>query len=396
MYWCKATRLAQLMNFHVIDAPSGAIAAKLHFGIFEPPKPGTLHKDDLALIPGDFSGFHTPISQVLTPLQAELRRRLWWTLFTNERFCAISERLPTMVNESRMFVHFPCSAQDWDSPEFTYQAPDLVPRYQRDGYMRVDLGDNMCSLTLGQEIQRRKKDNLYMMSEIEYGFSMSHLVAFLAEMGALFRPRAPYGNEYTQLYMRIPWPKKMKTLRASVERAERLLEMVRQGVLQMLAETPNTAHSSSSPTSNPTNTGTDPVLDPQAAVPGIEIPQLHHLVMLILYSTLNIHLYRMVFQIHFEFSSSLPKPDDRRSEDKELIAAFDEYVKELWKRTTTAAQQVSRILQGEFPGVPEWVLKLADIKPSTVHDDAAASNQRANTAENTDRNMTNASGNNDN
>ncbi|KAI9475162.1 hypothetical protein LPJ78_000344 [Coemansia sp. RSA 989] len=368
MYWCKATRLAQLMNFHVIDAPSGAIATKLHFGIFEPPKPGTLHKDDLALIPGDFSGLHAPISQVLTPLQAELRRRLWWVLFTNERFCAISERLPTMVNESRMFVHFPCSARDWDSPDFTYRAPDRVPRYQRDGYMRVDLGDNMCSLSLGQELQRRKKDNLYMMSEIEYGFSMSHLVAFLAEMGALFRPRAPYGNEYTQLYMRIPWAKKMKTLRASVERAERLLEMVRHGVLQMLAETPD----HSSPASSSPHAGAAPVLDPQAAVPGIEIPQLHHLIMLILYSALNIHLYRMVFQIHFEFSSSLPKPDDRRSEDNELIAAFDEYVKELWERTTIAAQQVSRILRGEFPGVPEWVLKLADIKPGAGQDAAAA------------------------
>ncbi|KAJ2814416.1 hypothetical protein IWW50_007134, partial [Coemansia erecta] len=177
MYWCKATRLAQLMDFHVIDAPSGAIATKMHFGIFERPKPGNAHKTDLALIPGDFSGQHIPMAQALTPLEAELRRRLWWILFTNERFCAIAERLPTMVNEARMFVHFPCSAHDWDSPEFTYRAPERVPRYQREGYMRVDLGSEMCGLTLGQELRRRKEDNLYMISEIEYGFSMSHLVA---------------------------------------------------------------------------------------------------------------------------------------------------------------------------------------------------------------------------
>ncbi|KAJ2557006.1 hypothetical protein GGH95_005252, partial [Coemansia sp. RSA 1836] len=36
MYWCKATRLAQLLECHVIDAPTRAIATKMHFGIFEP------------------------------------------------------------------------------------------------------------------------------------------------------------------------------------------------------------------------------------------------------------------------------------------------------------------------------------------------------------------------
>ncbi|KAJ1774884.1 hypothetical protein LPJ77_004309 [Coemansia sp. RSA 2523] len=365
MYWCKATRLAQLMDFHVIDAPSGAIATKMHFGIFEPPKVGNTHKTDLALIPGDFSGQHTPLAQALTPLEAELRRRLWWILFTNERFCAIAERLPTMVNEARMFVHFPCSARDWDSPEFTYSAPDRVPRYQREGYMRVDLGSNMCNWTLGQELRRRKGDNLYMISEIEYGFSMSHLVAFLADMGALFRPRSPYGNDYTPVFMEMAWPTKMKMLRANVERVERIFEMVRQDILHMLAETPkNSSHVG--PASSSTQSS-DPVLDPNALAPGIEIPQLHHLAMLILYSTLNIHLYRMVFQIHYEFSSSLPKPADRRPEDSEVLAAFDLYVKELWARTTTTAQQVSRILRGEFPGVPSWVLTLAGIKPSAGH-----------------------------
>ncbi|KAJ1828585.1 hypothetical protein LPJ73_008532 [Coemansia sp. RSA 2703] len=84
--------------------------------------------------------------------------------------------------------------------------------------------------------------------------------------------------------------------------------------------------------------------------------------MLILYSVLNIHLYRMVFQIHYELSSSMPPVDRRLKEDTELLTAFDQYVKELWVRTTTAAQQVSRILRGEFPGVPHWVLTLAGIK----------------------------------
>ncbi|KAJ1843964.1 hypothetical protein LPJ73_005317, partial [Coemansia sp. RSA 2703] len=178
MYWCKATRLAQLMEFHVIDAPTRAIATKMHFGIFEPPtRRESIHRADLGLIPGDFSGHHVPLAQALTPLEAELRRRLWWTLFTKERFCAIAERLPTMVDEARMFVHFPCPAREWDQPEFTYQAPLRVPRYLREGYRRAEAGDDLNPLTLGQEMNMRKNDNLYMMCEIEYGFSMSHLVA---------------------------------------------------------------------------------------------------------------------------------------------------------------------------------------------------------------------------
>ncbi|KAJ1938162.1 hypothetical protein GGF37_004917, partial [Kickxella alabastrina] len=393
MYWCKATRLAQLMEYHVIDAPSRTIATKMHFGIFEPTKCGTTHRDDLALIPGDFSGQHMPLAQALSPLEAELRRRLWWTLFTNERFCSIAERLPTMVNEARMFVHFPCSARDWDQPEFTYQAPARVPRYLREGYTRAELGDDLNKLSLGQEMVARKADNLYLMCEIEYGFSMSHLVAFLADMGSLFRPRSPYGNDYIPMFMQISWPHKMKTLQANVERVERIFEMVRQNILQRLAAAPPQNPAAAAATNDTTNTAngrrapssplhttkaginsesaaspqklkhsTDPVLDREAYVPGIEIPHLHQLNMLVLYSVLNIHLYRMVFQIHYEFSSSLSEPDKRRQEDNQLLAAFDQYVKELWLRTTTAAQQVSRILRGEFPGVPHWVLTLAGIK----------------------------------
>ncbi|KAJ2905385.1 hypothetical protein GGI21_004172, partial [Coemansia aciculifera] len=217
MYWCKATRLAQLLECHVIDAPTRAIATKMHFGIFEPPKRGTTHRDDLALIPGDFSGQHVPLAQALTPLEAELRRRLWWTLFTNERFCAIAERLPTMVNEARMFVHFPCSASEWDRAEFAYQAPLRVPRYLRQGYARNG-PPGLSSLALGPEMTRRKADNLYLMSEIEYGFCMSHLVAFLADMGALFRPISPYGNDYVPMFSQMAWPARMAALRANVER----------------------------------------------------------------------------------------------------------------------------------------------------------------------------------
>ncbi|KAJ2725356.1 hypothetical protein GGI07_001364 [Coemansia sp. Benny D115] len=370
MYWCKATRLAQLMEYHVIDAPTRAIATKMHFGIFEPPKRGTVHREDLALIPEDFSGQHVPLAQALTPLEAELRRRLWWTLFTNERFCSIAERLPTMVNETRMFVHFPCSAREWDQPEFTYQAPARVPRFLREGYTRAELGDDLNSLTLGQEMKARKADNLYLMCEIEYGFSMSHLVAFLTDMGSLFRPRSPYGNDYIPMFMQISWSNKMKMLKANVERVERIFEMVRQDILQRLAlvpaQEPSTSASNrwtqSTLSPHATAAGGDPVLDRESYVPGIEIPHLHQLSMLILYSVLNIHLYRMVFQLHYEFSSSLTEPSKRRHEDTELLSAFDQYVKELWIRSTTAAQQVSRILRGEFPGVPHWVLTLAGIK----------------------------------
>ncbi|KAJ2220348.1 hypothetical protein IWW45_009123, partial [Coemansia sp. RSA 485] len=320
MFWCKATRLAQLMEFHVIDAPTRAIATKMHFGIFEPPTRFAPARSDAGLIPGDIAGHHIPLAQALTPLDAELRRRLWWTLFTNERFCAIAERLPTMVDEARMFVHFPCPARDWDEPEFLYQPPPRVPRYLREGYTRAELGDDLNRLTLGQEMNARKKDNLYLMCEIEYGFSMSHLVAFLADMGALFRPRAPYGNDYIPVFAHVSGPNKMRALRANVERVERVLEMVRQGFLQRLAAVaPHTPHA--------------PPLQPahaDHAAPGIDIPHLHQLTMLILYSVLNIHLYRMVFQIHYELSSTMPAPDRRRPEDSELLAAFDLYVKELW------------------------------------------------------------------
>ncbi|KAJ2117013.1 hypothetical protein IW146_001075, partial [Coemansia sp. RSA 922] len=102
-----------------------------------------------------------------------------------------------------------------------------------------------------------------------------------------------------------------------------------------------------------------PTIDTPTAV---EIPHLHQLAMLILYSVLNIHLYRMVFQIHYELSSSLPAVSDGRCQDDiDLMNAFDQYVKDLWLRTTTAAQAVSRILRGEHQGVPHWVLSLAGI-----------------------------------
>ncbi|KAJ2753000.1 hypothetical protein IWQ56_006663, partial [Coemansia nantahalensis] len=86
MYWCQAVRLAQLLELHLMDAPPRAIASKMHFGSFEPEKPGTSHHHDLALVPGDFSGNHVPAAQQLPPVEAELRRRLWWVLFTHERF----------------------------------------------------------------------------------------------------------------------------------------------------------------------------------------------------------------------------------------------------------------------------------------------------------------------
>ncbi|KAJ1815765.1 hypothetical protein LPJ75_002260, partial [Coemansia sp. RSA 2598] len=371
MFWCKATRLAQLMEFHVIDAPTRAIATKMHFGIFEPPNRAGSCKADAGLIPGDIAGHHVPLAQALTPLEAELRRRLWWTLFTNERFCAIAERLPTMVDEARMFVHFPCTAREWDQPEFAYQAPPRVPRYLREGYTRAELGDDLNRLTLGQEMNARKAENLYFMCEIEYGFSMSHLVAFLADMGSLFRPRAPYGNDYIPVFAQVSWPNKMRALRANVERVERVLEMVRQGFLERLASASPHGPVTRPP---PQSSGVaDPVLSRDQYAPGIEIPHLHQLTMLILYSVLNIHLYRMVFQIHYELSSTMPPPDRRRPEDTELLAAFDQYVKELWVRTTTAAQQVSRILRGEFPGVPHWVLVLAGIKKGAELSTASAS-----------------------
>ncbi|KAJ1931059.1 hypothetical protein FBU59_006841, partial [Linderina macrospora] len=358
------------MDFHVIDAPTRSIATRMHFGIFEPPKQGSTHSHDLALTPGDFAGQYVPLSLALTPLEAELRRRLWWVLFTNERFCSIAERLPTMVDEARMFVHFPCNAREWDRPVFTYQAPDCVPRYLREGYTRPRPGDDMHKLTLGQEMRLRKNDNLYMMSEIEYGFTMSHLVAFLADMSSLFRPRSPYGNDYTPMYIQMSWTDKMKTLRTSVERVECICEMVRQDYLQRLATPVNPSNKPWTPVSQPASAANssvadansrrnsrpngfnDPLLDCEVYAPGIELPHLHYLAMLILYSALNMHLYRMVFQIHYEYSSSLPAPGQREQEDMDLLAAFDQYVKDLWLRTTTAAQQVSRILRGEYPGIP--------------------------------------------
>ncbi|KAJ2876794.1 hypothetical protein GGH93_000492 [Coemansia aciculifera] len=358
MYWCKATRLAQLLECHVIDAPTRAIATKMHFGIFEPPKRGTTHRDDLALIPGDFSGQHVPLAQALTPLEAELRRRLWWILFTNERFCAIAERLPTMVNEARMFVHFPCSASEWDRAEFEYQAPARVPRYMREGCARAG-PPGPPGLALGPEMTRRKADNLYLMSEIEYGFAMSHLVAFLADMGALFRPSSPYGNDYVPMFSQMAWPARMAALRANVERVERIFEGVRQDILRRLAAPPTNTWA---PTTT-SATGGAPSHHPNIDAPtAVEIPHLHQLAMLILYSVLNIHLYRMVFQIHYELSSSLPAVSDGRCQDDiDLMTAFDQYVKDLWARTTTAAQVVSRILRGEHNGVPHWVLTLAGI-----------------------------------
>ncbi|KAJ2109140.1 hypothetical protein GGI16_000854 [Coemansia sp. S142-1] len=368
MYWCKATRLAQLLECHVIDAPTRAIATKMHFGIFEPPKRGTTHRDDLALIPGDFSGQHVPLAQALTPLEAELRRRLWWILFTNERFCAIAERLPTMVNEARMFVHFPCSASEWDRAEFEYQAPARVPRYLREGCARAG-PPGPPGLALGPEMTRRKADNLYLMSEIEYGFAMSHLVAFLADMGALFRPSSPYGNDYVPMFSQMAWPARMAALRANVERVERIFEGVRQDILRRLAAPPNNTWAPHATSATGAAQSHHPTIDTPTAV---EIPHLHQLAMLILYSVLNIHLYRMVFQIHYELSSSLPAVSDGRCQDDiDLMTAFDQYVKDLWLRTTTAAQVVSRILRGEHQGVPHWVLSLAGIsRPMAMDVDA--------------------------
>ncbi|KAJ1725860.1 hypothetical protein LPJ61_005607, partial [Coemansia biformis] len=363
MYWCQAVRLAQLLELHAMDAPPRVVASKMHFGLFEPEKPGASHHNDLALVPGDFSGNHVPAAQQLTPLEAELRRRLWWVLFTHERFCAIAERLPTMIDESRMYVHLPCSAQDWDRPEFSYEPPTQMPFYRREERAQTYAGAASADgSALAAEIQRRKADNLYLVSEIEYGFAMSHLVAFMAEIGALFRPRTPYGNDYMLLFAQIPWETKMKTLRANVERIECLFEGVRQDTLRRLAATPTSAAGMHRP--GPQHAGaTDPVLDPDADVAGIEIPCLHHLAMLVLYSALNIHLYRMVFQVHYELSASLQTPADARSaEDASLLDAFNVYTRELWERARTAAQQVSSILRGEHPGVPSEVLALAGIK----------------------------------
>ncbi|KAJ2008502.1 hypothetical protein GGI04_001113 [Coemansia thaxteri] len=369
MYWCKATRLAQLMECHVIDAPTRTIATKMHFGIFEPSKRGTTHHDDLALIPGDFSGHHVPLAQALTPLEAELRRRLWWILFTNERFCAIAERLPTMVNEARMFVHFPCSPGEWDRAEFEYQPPSRVPLYLREGCART--GPSVLpALMLGPEMTRRKADNLYMMCEIEYGFAMSHLVAFLADMGALFRPSSPYGNDYVPMFSQMAWTARMAALRANVERVERIFDGVRQDILRRLAAPPTNTWAPPPASAHP-HPHSPPVGDAPTAV---EIPHLHQLAMLVLYSVLNIHLYRMVFQIHYELSSSLPTVSEgRRQEDSDLMAAFDQYVKDLWQRTTSAAQHVSHILRGDHPGVPHWVLSLAGItRPAAVDAGGAA------------------------
>ncbi|KAJ2880857.1 hypothetical protein IWW38_005881, partial [Coemansia aciculifera] len=345
----------------------------MHFGIFEPPKRGTTHRDDLALIPGDFSGQHVPLAQALTPLEAELRRRLWWTLFTNERFCAIAERLPTMVNEARMFVHFPCSASEWDRAEFAYQAPLRVPRYLRQGYARNG-PPGLSSLALGPEMTRRKADNLYLMSEIEYGFCMSHLVAFLADMGALFRPISPYGNDYVPMFSQMAWPARMAALRANVERVEHIFDTIRQDILRRLAAPATNTWAPSSAAASAHAHSHPPSADAPTAV---EIPHLHQLAMLILYSVLNIHLYRMVFQIHYELSSSLPAATEGRSQDDaDLIAAFDQYVKDLWQRTTAAAQLVSQILRGEHPGVPHWVLIMAGIsRPAAMDVDTEESMQ---------------------
>ncbi|KAJ2738462.1 hypothetical protein GGI20_006272 [Coemansia sp. BCRC 34301] len=264
-----------------------------------------------------------------------------------------------------MFVHFPCSASEWDRAEFEYQAPLRVPRYLREGCARVG-PPGPPDLALGPEMTRRKADNLYMMSEIEYGFAMSHLVAFLADMGALFRPSSPYGNDYVPMFSQMAWPARMAALRANVERVERIFDGVRQDILRRLA-------------APPTNTWTPPVTSAAThahshppsvdASTAVEIPHLHQLAMLVLYSVLNIHLYRMVFQIHYELSSSLPAAADGRCQDDiDLLTAFDQYVKDLWQRTTTAAQLVSRILRGEHPGVPHWVLTLAGVSRPAAMD----------------------------
>ncbi|KAJ1773292.1 hypothetical protein IW140_000421 [Coemansia sp. RSA 1813] len=434
MYWCKAMRLAQLMGCHVVDAPSQAVATKMHFGIFEPPSSRPVSHDNLGVIPGDLSGLHLPLTRVLTPLETELRRRLWWILFTNERFGAVAERLPTMVDESRIFVHLPCSAEEWEKPVFSYKAPERVPKYRRGGYTHGNNTKASHQMTLVQEIAARKDDNLYMISDIEYGFAMGHLVTFLANMGSLFWPLSPYSNDYVQPFAGVDWQRKINILQTNVERIEALFEASRRDTLQRLNARPQQGGENSAstfdvpmhsdpealrfkkrrdssggdggdskakqhafdgqyparsssifrPAARRSQNSVDPVLDEKACVSGIEIPHLHHLNMLILYSTLNIQLYRMVFQIHYEFSSSLPVSEERQKDDRDLLAAFDKYVKSLWQRATTAAQQVSRILRGEFPNVPHWVLTLAGIKavdavPSTASQSstpAVGSNQQ--------------------
>ncbi|KAJ1735840.1 hypothetical protein LPJ72_001683 [Coemansia sp. Benny D160-2] len=418
MYWCKAMRLAQLMGCHVVDAPSQTVATKMHFGIFEPPTARAVSCGKLETFPGDLSGLHLPLTSVLTPLETELRRRLWWVLFTNERFGAVAERLPTMVDESRIFVHLPCSIEEWEKPVFTYRAPERVPKYRREAFALGENTKDPRKRTLIQEIAARKNDNLYLISDIEYGFAMGHLVSFLAHMGSLFRPLSPYSNDYIQPFVEVSWQGKMRTLQANVDRIEALFEIARQDTLKRLNAHPNqgeklasagmpmhinsetlrakkrrdsigdgvsnsnsqpAAHSgqsearvnnnnsgsSSSSTFQPAasrpHRGVDPILDEKASMSGIEIPHIHHLNMLILYSALNIQLYRMVLQIHYELTSSLPASDERKQEDNDLMAAFDVYIKRIWQRTTTAAQHVSRILRGEFPNVPHWVLTLVGI-----------------------------------
>ncbi|KAJ2556535.1 hypothetical protein EV175_001939 [Coemansia sp. RSA 1933] len=437
MYWCKATRLAQLMGCNIVDAPSRAVATKMHFGIFEPPATRSATHDNLGVIPGGLSGLHLPLAQTLTPFETELRRRLWWILFTNERFGAVAERLPTMVDESRIFVHLPCSTDEWEKPVFTYTAPEKVPKYRRDeaALSETTTDSPHRQLTLIQEIAARKEDNLYMISDIEYGFAMGHLVTFLANMGSLFRPLSPYSNDYVQPFAGVGWQRKVSILQANVERIEGLFENARRDTLQRLNAQPqhgengtsflgmsiqenpaesrfkkrrdsssDEGSSDSKPKQNAHQHGgfaassnsifrpapkrivksVDLVLDTKANVPGIEIPHLHHLNMLILYSTLNIQLYRMVFQIHYDFSSSLPVYEERKQDDKDLLAAFDKYVTSLWLRATTAAQQVSRILRGDVPNVPHWVLTLAGIKtadaavPSTVGQSSTQSSAGSN------------------
>ncbi|KAJ1902950.1 hypothetical protein LPJ81_003323 [Coemansia sp. IMI 209127] len=412
MYWCKAMRLAQLMGCNIIDAPSRAVATKMHFGIFEPPAARTVSRDNMGVIPGDLSGLHLPLTHVLTPLETELRRRLWWILFTNEQFGAVAERLPSMVDESRIFVHLPCSVEEWEKPVFTYTAPEKVPKYRRDGASHSEDTKDSHQSTLVQEIAARKDDNLYMISDIEYGFAMGHLVTFLASMGSLFRPLSPYSNDYVQPFAGVGWQGKMSILQASVDRIEGLFETARRDTLKRLNARPQQGegissvgmsmqpdpgesrfkkrrdsgsdddsdskpkqHSIFQPVPAKVRKSIDPVLDEKAGVPGIEIPHLYHLNMLVLYSTLNIQLYRMVFQIHYDFSSSLPASEERQQDDKDLLTAFNKYVKLLWQRATAEAQQVSRILRGESPSVPHWVLTLAGVRAA----DAAPSKPSQNT-----------------
>ncbi|KAJ2798128.1 hypothetical protein H4R21_004057, partial [Coemansia helicoidea] len=290
------------------------------------------------------------------------------------RFCAITERLPAMVDEARMYVHLPCSARDWDSPEFAYEPPDRVPLYQREHRGPPDAAAG--GLALAADIQRRKDDNLYLLSEIEYGFAMSHLVAFMGEVGSLFRPRTPYSNDYMLIFARLRPEAKMMTLRTNVERIECVFESIRQDTLRRMAAEPAAAAAAAAvhhPSPLHAAGTVDPVLDPDAEVAGIEIPCLHHLAMLVLYSALNIHMYRMVFQMHYELSASLPPAGAGRSpDDAALLDEFDAYVKELWARARTAAQQVSSILRGEHPGVPSGVLALAGINQGAHRAAAAA------------------------